>query len=69
VSPLFLLLSDASPPTDVVMTSHCVTLPSYEAKMSSLALLHLSATLHHVASPLFPRAETEALIDHPPRIV
>jgi hypothetical protein len=51
-SPLFSLLSAASPPVDITMPPRRVTLPSYGAKTSLLPPLHLSAMLHYVTSRL-----------------
>jgi hypothetical protein len=44
-SPYFSLPSGTSPLTDVVIPLHRVMLPFHGVKTSSLALLHLSATL------------------------
>jgi hypothetical protein len=51
----FPLPDAASPPFDVTMPSRCVTLSSHGAKTSSLPSLHLSTTLHPIASPLEPK--------------
>jgi hypothetical protein len=52
LSPPFSLPDVISPPTDVITPPHRVIRPSHWAKMSLLSLLHLSAMLYHIASPL-----------------
>jgi hypothetical protein len=50
--PPFPLPGGASPPAQIIIPLHRVTLPSHGVKMSSLPLFHLLITLHPVASPL-----------------
>jgi hypothetical protein len=53
----FPLLGVTSPPADDAMPLCRVMLPSYEAKTSSLPLLHLLITFRPVVSPLEPKSK------------
>jgi hypothetical protein len=69
-SPLFPLLSAASPLADVVMSLCRVTLPSHSAKTSLLPPVHLPAMFHPVASPLEPKLKywiCTTVTGYPPR--
>jgi hypothetical protein len=70
-SPPFPLSGVTFPPVDVATPQRRVVLPSHGAKTSSLPPLHLSATLHLVASPLELKSKhwiRITAVGHPPRI-
>jgi hypothetical protein len=69
LSPPFSLPSTAYPLIDIVMPLRRVMLPFHRVNTSSLSMLHLSATLRPVASPLEPNLKywiCTSATGHPP---